>query len=419
MKISDLKLNPKNPQKFKDLSKLEKSIKEFPKMMELRPMVYDPETMFVLGGNKRLICLQKLGFKEIPDTWVRSAAELTEEEKKRFIIADNVGFGEWDWELLKEDYTIEELDGIGLKIPSYALENEEAKEDDFEMPERIKTQIKEGDIIEIGPHRLFCGDATKKEQVEVLMRKEKADLIITDPPYNLDYVGKTKKALTISNDSMADDDFFSFLLNAFKAIFEFIKNGGAIYIWHADSEGYNFRRAMKMAGFLLKQNLIWVKNTMVMGRHDYQWRHEACLYGWKPNGSHYFADYRNKTTVIDDKVDYKKMKKDELLKIIENLTGEKTPNTVIYHDKPNRNAEHPTMKPILLLADLIINSSKPRELILDTFLGSGSTMVAAHQLNRRCYGMELDPKYCQVIIDRMHKLDPELKIKINGKIYKP
>jgi len=233
MKISDLKLNPKNPQKFKDLSKLEKSIKEFPKMMELRPMVYDPETMFVLGGNKRLICLQKLGFKEIPDTWVRSAAELTEEEKKRFIIADNVGFGEWDWELLKEDYEIPELEEWGIEVPA----NEktlEAEEDGFEMPEEIKTDIVLGDLISIGPHRLLCGDSTDSDQVAKLMNGEKADMVFTDPPYgmglNTDYsqIKGSKKSIGFKGNKLGNkyekiigdnEDFTPELINAIFVFF--------------------------------------------------------------------------------------------------------------------------------------------------------------------------------------------------------
>jgi DNA modification methylase len=167
---------------------------------------------------------------------------------------------------------------------------------------------------------------------------------------------------------------------------------------------------MKDAGIMVKQCLIWVKSSMVMGRQDYQWRHEPCLYGWKEGAAHYFVDDRTNTTVIEDKMDYKKLKKEELLKLVEEIMSDKTPSTIIRCDKQIRNDLHPTMKPILLLAPLIRNSSQPGQIVADGFLGSGSTMVAAHQLGRKCYGMELDPKYCQVIIDRMKKLDPNIEI---------
>lgn len=177
--------------------------------------------------------------------------------------------------------------------------------------------------------------------------------------------------------------------------------------------------AFQDSGLMLKQCLIWVKNSFVMGRQDYQWQHEPCLYGWKPGASHYFTNDRTKSTVIEDYVDYKKLKKDELIKFVEQIMSEKTKTSVIHCDKPTRSESHPTMKPILLLAPLIINSSRAGEIVVDGFIGSGSTMVAAHQLDRKCYGMDLDPVYCQVTIDRMRALDPDIEVKINEKKYLP
>ena len=414
MKLNDIKSNPNNPRVIKDekFEKLKKSIQEFPKMMKLRPMVINADNI-VLGGNMRLKALKELGYKEIPDEWVKRADELTEDEQRRFIITDNVGFGEHDWEMLANEWDADELEEWGLDIPDWKADEElEVEEDDFDTtpPEEPKTVL--GDLYEIGEHRLLCGDSTDSDQVAKLMNGEKADMVMTDPPYNVAYEGGT--GLTIMNDEMDNDSFYTFLLLFYKAFADVTKDGGAWYVWHADSEGVNFRKAFQESGLLLKQCLIWVKNSLVMGRQDYHWKHEPCLYGWKAGAAHYFTNDRTKTTVIEDKLDIKKLKKDELLKLLTEVMSDKTKTSVIHHDKPLKNGEHPTMKPILLLAPLIENSSKPKWIVGDPFLGSGSTMVAAHQLKRKCYGMELDPKYCDVIVNRMIKLDPTLKIKRNG-----
>jgi site-specific DNA-methyltransferase (adenine-specific) len=233
------------------------------------------------------------------------------------------------------------------------------------------------------------------------MNGEIADLIVTDPPYNVDYVGKTKDALKIQNDKMADNDFRRFLTNAFRVMDRHLKPGGAFYIWHADSEGYNFRGACQDAGWQVRQCLIWNKNTIVLGRQDYHWKHEPCLYGWKDGAAHYFIDDRTQATVIEDKgLDFKKMKKEELVALLKEIFSDKVSTTVINEDKPMRSAEHPTMKPLKLLERLIKNSSRPGELVLDTFGGSGSTMMTCEQLNRTCYIMEIDPVYCDVIVKR-------------------
>lgn len=254
------------------------------------------------------------------------------------------------------------------------------KEDNFDIQQALdeidEPTTKTGDIWILGRHRLMCGDSTQKEQVLRLMNNQEADMILTDPPYNVDYEGKTADALKIENDNMNETEFYNFLLDSFRNMYESVKYGGSVYVFHADTEGLNFRNAFKSCGFKLAQCLVWVKNTFVMGRQDYQWRHEPILYGWKEGAGHYFVDDRKQSTVLE-------------------------------FDKPSKNAEHPTMKPVDLLVYLIKNSSKENNLILDLFGGSGSTLIAAEQTKRNCYTMELDPKYCDVIVKRWETLTGE------------
>jgi DNA modification methylase len=384
VKISEVKSNPNNPRTIKDdkFKKLVASIKEFPEMLDIRPIVVNAD-MVVLGGNMRLKACKEAGLKEVP---IIIADHLTEDQAKQFIIKDNVSGGEWDWDMLKMEWDVADLDAWGLDVPEFNV-TLEAEEDEFDVPEGgVETDIVLGDLFEIGEHRLICGDSTQTDTFDRLLGQELADMVITDPPYNVAYEGKTKKALTIQNDSMGDKDFYQFLYDFYTALAAYTKAGGAWYVWHADSEGANFRQAMKDAGIMVKQCLIWVKNSMVMGRQDYQWKHEPCLYGWKEGAAHNWYSDRKQTTVLDFK-------------------------------RPSRNAEHPTMKPIELFSYQIQNSSKPGDIVADAFAGSGTTMVACHQINRKAYVVEFDPKYCQVIIDRMRKLDPSIKIKRNGVNY--
>lgn len=412
MKITDIKMNPNNPRVIKDekFKQLVNSILEFPKMLDIRPIVVNDD-MIVLGGNMRLKACKEAGLKEVP---VIKASELTEEEQRQFIIKDNVGYGEWDWEQLQLDWDTEQLKGWGLDIPDFKIKVEDIVEDDYEIPEEVKTDIVEGDLFEIGPHKLLCGSSLETDSWKKLLGDKLVDMVMTDPPYNVNYEGQTKDKLKIMNDKMDNNSFYQFLYDFYISLMSYTKDGGAWYVWHASSETKNFVNAYMDSGLLFKQQLIWVKNTMVMGRQDYQWKHEPCIYGWKP-GSHYFTNDRTKTTVIEDKVDYNKMSKKELLDMVKEMSESKTPTSIIHCDKPFRNDIHPTMKPIKLLAPLIENSSRYGEIVADGFLGSGSTMVASHQLKRICYGTELDPKYCQVIVERMIKLDPTLKVKRNGK----
>ena len=414
--INTVKANPNNPRIIKDdkFAKLVKSITDFPQMLKLRPIVVNDD-MVVLGGNMRLKACKEAGLKEIP---IIKASELTEQQQKEFIVKDNVGYGEWDWDDLANNWDVDELTEWGLDIPGFVNEETipEVEEDDFDVPEGgIETDIVPGDLFEIGQHKLLCGSSTETDTWERLFQKELCDMVMTDPPYNVNYEGGT--GLKIMNDQMTNDSFYQFLYDFYTALGSYTKPGGAWYVWHADSEGANFRQAFKDSGLLLKQCLIWVKNALVMGRQDYHWKHEPCLYGWKEGAAHYFTDDRTKTTVIEDIADYRKLSKKELLDLVKEMTSDKQKTTIIHCDKPSKNDVHPTMKPIKLLAPLIENSSKIGELVADGFLGSGSTMVAAHQLKRRCYGTELDPKYCQVIVDRMINLDPTLEVKRNGQPY--
>lgn len=389
MFIEKLKLNENNPRTISEekLEKLKKSILEFPKMLELRPIIIN-EDYVVIGGNMRLTALIQLGYKEIPDEWVK-VGTLKDEEQKRFIIADNVGYGEWNWEDLSSNWNSDELLEWGLDLPETSIIGDVilAEEDDYEVPDGgIETDIVIGDLFEIGEHRLLCGDSTQTDTYEKLMQGELADMVVTDPPYNVNYEGKTKDALKIDNDSMSNDDFYKFLYDFYTALTTAVKKGGAIYVWHASSEIINFGKAMVDSGWLLKQQLIWVKNSMVMGRQDYQWKHEPCLYGWLKGDSHKWYSDRKQTTVIN-------------------------------FDRPNRNAEHPTMKPVGLFGYQIGNSSKVGDIVIDAFGGSGTTMVACQELKRKARLIEFDPRYCQAIIDRMRKLDSTIIIKRNGLNY--
>lgn len=345
-----------------------KSIEEFGFKV---PIVIDKNGIIVTG-HTRLKAAKKLGMKTVPCI---VADDLTPEQIKAFRLADNkvAEAAEWDMELLNE-----ELDGIiDIDMSDFNFgditdspSSEDVVEDDgenIELPSEPKTRL--GDIWMIGRHKLMCGDATSEDVLKRLMGGDKADMYLTDPPYNVAYEGKTEDKLTIQNDSMEDSAFYQFLVDSFVAADSVMNEGAAFYVWHADSEGYNFRGACRAVEWELRECLIWNKNTMVLGRQDYQWKHEPCLYGWKGGAAHNWYSDRKQTTVID-------------------------------MNKPNRNAEHPTMKPVQLFAYLMENSSKPGDIILDSFCGSGTTLIACEQMGRVARVLEIDPKYCDVIIKR-------------------
>jgi site-specific DNA-methyltransferase (adenine-specific) len=379
--ISEIKNNPNNPRVIKDdkFEKLVASIKEFPKMLEIRPIVVNDD-MIVLGGNMRLKACKAAGLKEVP---VLKASNLTEDEQRQFIIKDNVSGGEWDWDMLANEWDVEQLEEWGLDVPINLETELEAVEDDFDAtpPEEPISLL--GDLYEIGEHRLLCGDSTDSDSVAKLMNGVLADMCHTDPPYNIDYEGGSKKREKIANDKL--DDFPKFLYDVYTTISTALKKGGAIYVWHASSETHNFIQQFLNAGFLFKSYIVWNKNNSTFGRSDYHWKHEPCIYGWLDGASHKWCGDRKQTTVWDI-------------------------------ERPSRSDEHPTMKPIPLCSKPLENSSVEGDIVLDVFLGSGSTMVASHQLKRKCYGMELDPKYCDVIVKRMIKLDPSIKVKRNGQL---
>lgn len=376
MKLSAIKQNPNNPRSInKDkFAKLVKSIEEFPRMLELRPIVLNKDNI-VLGGNMRLKACKQIGLSEVPVVY---ADDLTEEEQRQFIIKDNVGFGDWDWELLANEWDVSDLNDWGLDLPDMDVQVLEAEEDNYEEPDNLQVDVVLGDLIEIGEHRLLCGDSTDSDQVARLMNGEKADMVFTDPPYGVNYIGGTKKRNNLIGDERET--------TIYEDVIPIISNivDGPCYVWYADKNPNGLYEAVKKYGEI-HSVIIWNKNnsTFNMNIH-YKAKHEPCLY-WKP---------KNKTL---------------------NWSGGNNQETVWDIDRESANKYHPTQKPIAVPYRAIQNHKAP--IVADLFLGSGSTMVAAHQLNRKCYGMELDPKYCQVIIDRMLNLDPTLEVKINGKRY--
>ena len=387
-KVSDLLPYARNARTHSDaqVSQLAASIKEFGFN---NPVAIDADGM-ILCGHGRVMAAQKLHMTEVPTVCL---SHLSDTQVKAYILADNklaLNAG-WDNDMLKvelEDlkdsdfdlnltgFSDEELKDILVEDPT------EAHEDNFdgEPPEAAKSQL--GNIWTMGEHRLMCGDSTSENDVKCLMQGELADLLITDPPYNVAYTGKTKDALTIHNDSMDDASFRQFLRDAFSAADSVMKPGGVFYIWHADSEGYNFRGAVHDVGWTVRECLIWVKNSLVLGRQDYQWRHEPCLYGWK-DGTHLWASDRKQTTVIE-------------------------------MDRPVRNGVHPTMKPVGLFDYQIKNNTRESDVVLDLFGGSGTTLIACEQNGRKSRLMELDPKYVDVIVNRWQELTGKEAVRQDG-----
>lgn len=334
--------------------------------------------------------------------------ELTEEERAKALVGLNAQGGEFNIEALQMDFS-----DIAMRfgvLQDFSGDGDTAEVVEVETPEvtEEEPQAKYGDIYQLGRHRLMCGSATEPEDIKKLMDGQLADMLLTDPPYNVDYVGKTTDALKIQNDKMEDTKFQQFLIDAFNTANTNMKAGASFYIWHADSEGYNFRKATIEAGWKVRECLQWVKNVLVMGRQDYQWRHEPCLYGWKDGASHTWNGGRKQTTTIEQ-IDF--MNEEELRKAFKDLT-EQIDNSVIYENKPTANKEHPTMKPIKLMARLIRNSSNQEQIVLDLFAGSGSTLLACEQTNRTCYCTELDPKYVDVIIKRWEEFTGQKATKI-------
>jgi site-specific DNA-methyltransferase (adenine-specific) len=354
------------------------SIKEFG---WTNPILVDGDNG-IIAGHGRLMAARKLGYKEVPTI---ELADLTETQKRAYIIADNrlaLNAG-WDNEMLTIELNDLLADGFALELLGFdpkelnallepevvqGLTDEDAVPD---VPEEPKTKL--GDIYQLGNHRLMCGDSTNVEAVVELTGGAGVDMLLTDPPYNVAYEGKTKESLTIQNDSMGNDQFRQFLRDAFVTADTVMKKGAVFYIWHADSEGYNFRGAAKDAGWKVRQCLVWKKQTLVMGRQDYHWKHEPCLYGWKEGAGHLWASDRKQTTILE-------------------------------FDRPTSSQEHPTMKPVALFEYQMLNNTKGGDKVLDSFGGSGTTLIAAEQNGRIACLMELDPRYCDVIVKRWQQI---------------
>jgi DNA modification methylase len=360
--ISKVKANDDNPRILKDdkFKKLVKSIREFPQMLKIRPIVVNDE-MIVLGGNMRLRACQEAGLKKIP---IIKANELTEKQQREFIIKDNVGFGEWDWDMLANEWEADDLNEWGLDTPDEWVVELEAEEDDYIEPQNIQVDVVLGDLIEIGEHRLLCGDSTDSDQVAKLMNGKNADMVFTDPPYGMNAVSKSGVLSKNYDTDILGDDNTDSAKDSFNLIYNEYPN--ALHIWW----GANYYSSC------LPDSECWI----VWDKNNGQSDQTDCELAWS-----------NARSVVRQFT----------------KASEKT------------NRVHPTQKPCELVSWSVNKFRHDAEIISDFFLGSGSTMVASHQLNRKCFGMELDPKYCQVIIDRMHKLDSSLEIKINGSKYKP
>lgn len=420
--INKLKPYKNNPRKNDEaVEYVANSIKEFGFKV---PIIVDKDYE-IIAGHTRLKAAKQLGLKEVP---IIIADDLTEEQVKAFRLADNKvsEIAEWDFNLLDNELSnILDIDMSNFGFDVFEEEEEqEIIEDDFEVivPEEPKAKL--GDIYQLGNHRLMCGDSTKEEDVDKLINGAVIDLVVTDPPYNVDS-GSKAEAINkygykfsdrhIKNDCMLEYQFVEFLDKAFYNMNKHLKVGGAFYIWHASTTVYEFEKALRLNNLKTRQQLIWVKNSFVLSRQDYHWQHEPCLYGWKEGAAHYFIDDRTQSTVYEDLPDFDKMKKEELKELLKEIYTGKIQTTILREDKPLRSEEHPTMKPVKLIGRLVSNSSRKNENVLDLFGGSGTTLIACEQLNRNCYMMEFDPKYVDVIINRWETFTGQKAVLIERK----
>lgn len=410
VKIADLKPYERNARTHSEeqVEQIARSIEEFG---FLNPVLIDEEKN-VIAGHGRIMAAEKLGLTEVPCLFVEG---LTEYQRKAYVLADNrlTELGGWDAELISAELEDLRAAGFDIDITGFTIDDiiiDETTWADFDEPTiddktEVVPRIKRGEVWQLGQHRLMCGDSTKAEDVAKLMGGGTADLLLTDPPYNVALgVGDTPEVakkrhrrmdgLKIENDAMETTDFEDFLFSAFTAAENHMKAGAPYYCWYASTSQKSFQNALERAELPPHQILIWVKDSLVLGRQDYQWRHEPCFYGWKEGGAHYFIDVRSFTTVEDDVDKLTREKAIERLKELAQFS------TAMYENKPNRSDLHPTMKPVGLFKKLIRNSSRQGDLVLDLFAGSGTSIVAAEEMNRRCYSMEYDPVYAEVIIQR-------------------
>lgn len=398
MEIKELPLKELKPAAYNPRKKLKKGDKEYEKIKQslLKFGYVDPilvnEDLTVIGGHQRLTVLKDLDYETAKCVIVK----LSKEDEKALNIALNKITGQWD-EALLADLLLDlqesdfNLDLTGFEPPEIDdilsnVHDKELSEDEFDVEEELKkpTLSRHGDIWQLGKHRVICGDSTKAETYKQLLDDRKANLVVTDPPYNVDVEETAGKIL---NDNMSDGDFYQFLLSMFTQVENHMEDDASIYVFHADTEGLNFRKAFKDAGFYLSGCCIWKKNSLVLGRSPYQWQHEPCLYGWKKKGKHQWFSDRKQTTIWE-------------------------------YDRPKSSRDHPTMKPIQLMAYPIQNSSMRGTIVLDPFLGSGSTLIAADQTGRVCYGIELDEKFVDVIVKRYIEVtgDTEVNVQRNHEV---
>lgn len=398
MEIKELSLKELKPAAYNPRKKLKKGDKEYEKIKQslLKFGYVDSiivnEDLTVIGGHQRLTVLKDLDYETAKCVIV----DLPKEDEKALNIALNKITGQWD-EALLADLLLDlqesdfNLDLTGFELPEIDdilsnVHDKELSEDEFDVEEELKkpTVSRRGDIWQLGKHRVICGDSTKSETYDQLLGDKKANLVVTDPPYNVDVKETAGKIL---NDNMSDGDFYQFLLSMFTQVENHMETDASIYVFHADTEGLNFRKAFKDAGFYLSGCCIWKKNSLVLGRSPYQWQHEPCLYGWKKKGKHQWFSDRKQTTIWE-------------------------------YDRPKSSKDHPTMKPIQLMAYPIQNSSMRGTVVLDPFLGSGSTLIAADQTGRVCYGIELDEKFVDVIVKRYIEVtgDTEVTVQRNHEV---
>ena len=378
--IRDIHPYPNNPRKNSDaVDAVAESIRQ---CGYCAPIIVD-EDHIILAGHTRYKALKKLGWKECPVLLLQG---MSDEQKRKYRLLDNKTgeLATWDLDALAEELEALDFDGFdfGFEV-SETVTDEEAQEDDYEVNPPAQPKSKRGDIYVLGRHRLMCGDSTSEDDVQALVGSTQIDMLLTDPPYGVDYTGKTADALKIENDAQTDEDLEIFLSSAFSWADAVMKPGAAFYIWHADWKGGIFRTACQEVGWEVRQVLIWAKNSLVLGRRDYQWQHEPCLYGWKGGAAHKWMSDRKQSTLLN-------------------------------FDRPTKNKEHPTMKPVPLFDYLIKNNSEVGDDILDLFAGSGTLAIACEQNGRNAYMMEYDPKYVDVIIDRWERLTGKKAVLING-----
>lgn len=412
--LTDLTPDPQNVRTHdaKNLEAIKNSLNAFGQRKPIVTAKGNDGSLVVIAGNGTLEAAKALGWTtieiaEVPDDWDADKA-------RAYAIADNRSAELADWDQTALTSALLDLDAVGWDMktlgfdPSTLDDGDEVVQDEVPaLEETGPTRTERGQRWLLGEHRLMVGDSTSDADIKRLMGTDLADCVFTDPPYNVNYEGGTDENLKIENDNMSDEDFKKFLNDAYRLMFESTRPGGPIYVCHSDTGGGVFRSEMVATGWLLKQCLVWVKDAFVLGRQDYHWQHEPILYGWKPGAGHDWYGRRIRSTVLESENDIRAMKKQDLVDLLLEIAET---SSVIREPRPRRNAEHPTMKPVPLVARLVANSTKRGDLVLDPFGGSGSTLIACEQMNRRCYTVEYDPRYADVILNRWEQLTGQTAI---------